>query len=123
MAQARQVPPSLADRFMRVAGACQSCESFLAKHRAASSSLARALLAGEHSAHERALDTARAELDTAQADALARLSALDDHLRDHLEQLVSLHGELSYLSKWIAQVRESHLKLALESTPNLKSGI
>ena len=121
LAQSQQIPPALADRFMRVGTARQSAASFLAKHRAASSPLARALLAAEHNAQTQALDTALADLEAAQADALSRLRDLDAEWHDHLPELARLQAELSYFEKWTAQLRETHLALSLAS--NLKSEI
>ena len=121
LAQSQQIPPALSDRFMRVGAARKSAESFLAKHCAASSPLARALLAGEHAAQTQALDTALGELDAAHADALARLRDLDANWRERIPDITHLHAELSYLGKWTAQLRASRLELALAS--NLKSEI
>ena len=123
LAQAQQIPPALADRFMRVAAARQSAASFLAKHRAASSPLARALLAAEHTAQTQALNTAIADLEIAQTNALAHLQEIDPDWRNRLPELARLQAELSYLEKWTAQLRESHLELALTSASNLKSEI
>ncbi len=123
LAQSQQIPPSLVERFMRVAAARQACAAFLAKHRAASSPLARALLATAHTAQTHTLDTALADLEAAQTDALAQLRALDAAWQSHLPKLATLQAELSYLEKWTAQLRESQLELTLASAPNLKSEI
>ncbi len=123
LAQSQQIPPALADRFMRVAAARETVAAFLAKHRAASSPIARALLAGENGAQKNALETALADLETAQAEALARLRELDADWRVRFPDIASLQAELSYLEKWTAQLRESQLELALASAPNLKSEI
>ena len=117
LAQAQQIPPSLADRFMRVAATRQSCAAFLAKQRAATSPLARALLAADHATQSRALETALADLATARAEALAHLENLSATWRDHLPDLARLQAELSYLENWTAQLRESHLELALTANP------
>ncbi|MEO7319807.1 MAG: hypothetical protein ABIZ56_12530 [Chthoniobacteraceae bacterium] len=120
LAQSQQIPPSLADRFMRVAAARQSCAAFLAKHSSATSPLARALLAPEHTVQSRALEATLADLAAAQADALAHLKTLDADWPAHLPELAALQAELSYLEKWTAQLRESQLELALASASNLK---
>ena len=117
LAQSQQIPSALADRFMRVGSVRQSAAGFLAKHRAASSPLARALLAGEHAAQTHALETALTELDAAHADALARLSGIDADWRERIPDIARLHAELSYFGKWTAQLRESRLELALASNP------
>ncbi len=121
LAHAQKIPPALADRFMRVAAAGQGCAAFLTRHRAATSPLARALLAAEHVTQSSTLETTLADLDTAQTKALARLEILDPGWRAHLPELATLHAELSYLEKWIAQLRESRLQLTLIS--NLKSEV
>ena len=123
LAQSQQIPPSLADRFMRVAATRQSCAAFLAKHRAATSPIARALLAADHTAQSRDLEGTLADLAAAQADALAHLKTLDADWPAHLPELAALQAGLSYLEKWTAHLRESHLELALASAPNLKSEI
>ena len=123
LAQSPQIPPALGDRFMQVGAACQSAAGFLAKHRAASSPLARALLASEHTAQTQALDITLADLDSAHACALARLQNIDAAWREHLTEIASLHAELSYLEKWTAQLRAMRLELALASASNLKSEI
>ena len=117
LAQSPQIPPALADRFMRVGGVRQGAAGFLAKHRAASSPLARALLAGEHAAETHALEIALTDLDSAHADALARLSGIDADWRERIPDIARLYAELSYLGKWRAQLRESRLELALASNP------
>ena len=121
LAQSQQIPPALADRFMRVGSARQSAASFLAKHRAASSPLTRALLAPDHAAQSQSLDIVLAELETAHADALTRLREIDPEWRDRLTELARLQAELSYLEKWTAQLRDSRLQLTLAS--NLTSEI
>ena len=113
LTQSRQIPTSLADRFMRVAAARQACATFLTRHRAATSPLARALLAAEHTAQTRVIADALADLETAQTDALDRLRELDATWQSRLPELASLQAELSYLEKWTAQLRELHLELAI----------
>lgn len=117
LAQAQQIPPALADRFMRVAAARQSSSAFLAKHRAASSPLARALLAAEHATQSRALDATLADLESAQTESIAQLQKLDADWQSHLAELATLQAALSYLEKWTAQLRESQLQLTLSSNP------
>ncbi len=117
LTQSQQIPPALADRFMRVGAARQSAEAFLAKHRAASSPLARALLAGEHAELTQAIESALADLDAAHADALARMREIDADWRERIPDIARLHAELSYLGKWTAQLRDPRLQLALASNP------
>ena len=121
LAQSRQISPALAERFMRVGTARQAAAAFLAKHRAATSPLARALLAGEHAAQSHAIDTALADIEAAHAEALICLRDIDADWRARIPDLATLHAEFSYLGKWAAQLRDSRLQLALAS--NLKSEI
>ncbi len=117
LAQAQQIPPTLADRFMRVATARQGCAAFLAKHRAATSPLARALLTGEHAAQSRALGSIFADLEAVQTEALAHLKILDADWRNQLPEVARLQAEFSYREKWIAQLRDSQLELTLTFNP------
>ena len=117
LAQARQIPPALADLFLRVAAARQEGAACLAQHRAATTPLARALLTLKPPATCQTLETALADLDAAHAEAFARLKTLDDHWPQHLPELAALQAGLSYLEKWSAQLRASQLELALTSLP------
>ena len=123
LTQAQRIPPALADRFMRVATARQTCATFLAKAAAATSPLARALLAAEHTTQSRTLDSALADLAAAQAGALTRLHAFEADWASRLPEIATLQAELSYLEKWTAQLRAAHLELTLASAPNPNSEI
>jgi curved DNA-binding protein CbpA len=123
LAAPQQIPPPLADRFMRVAAVRQSCAAFLAKHRATTSPLALALLASEHTEQIHALEAALADLATAHTDSLARLRASAADWQSHLSEIAMLQAEFSYLEKWTAQLRESQLALAIALPSHLKSEI
>jgi hypothetical protein len=113
LAHAAQVPLSFADEFMRIAAVRQAAEATLAQWRAIQSPLARAALAGELARQQRTVDAALGGLTAAQERALARLQDLDAGWREHLDELAALHAELSYLNKWISQLREMRLQFDL----------
>ncbi|HZJ14666.1 MAG TPA: hypothetical protein VFD27_06435 [Chthoniobacteraceae bacterium] len=113
LARAAQVPPALADEFMRLAAVRQAAEATLVKWRAAQSLLVRAALAGELAREQRRIDDALGGMAAAQERALARLRNLNAGWRDHLEELAALHAELSYMNKWIGQLRETRLQFDL----------
>lgn len=123
LAGQQQIPASLVDRFMRVAAVRQSCAAFIVKHRATTSPLARALLAAEHTAQSRVLETALTDLATANALALARLREFATDWQSRLPEIAMLQAEFSYLEKWTAQLRESQLDLAIALPSHLKSEI
>ena len=121
LAQSQEIPPALADRFMRVAAARQESATFLAKLAAAATPLARALLTREQLATGRTLKSALSKVKSAEAIALVRLRDLERIWRDHLPELASLHADFSYVEKWIALLRDAQLELDLATAPNLKS--
>jgi curved DNA-binding protein CbpA len=111
--RAPQIPPSLADEFMRVAAVRQAAEATLVKWRATQSPLGRAALAGELAQQQRNVDAALGGLTTTQERALARLQDLNAGWRDHFNELPALHAELSYLNKWTSQLRETRFQFDL----------
>ena len=113
LTRAPRIPPSLADEFMRLAAVRQAAEATLVKWRAAQSLLTQAALAGELAQQQRSVDAALGGLTAAQDCALARLQELNAAWRDHFEELAALHAELSYLNKWIGQMREMRLQFDL----------
>lgn len=117
LAQTRPIPPALADQFMKIGAARKSCLTFLAKYRAATSPLARALCAGEINAQRLAVSKIRDSLASGQAHALARIAAFGANWRDHLSEVATVHDELSYLSKWSKEMHELSLELSIASDP------
>jgi DnaJ-domain-containing protein 1 len=113
LTRAPQVPPSLANEFMRIAAVRQAAEALLVKWRATQSPLARAALAGELAQQQRNVDAALGGLTTAQDRTLARLQDLNAGWRDHFNELAALHAELSYMNKWTSQLRETRLQFDL----------
>jgi curved DNA-binding protein CbpA len=108
-----EIPPGLAELFMRIAGFRRALDAFSKKEFAASSAVARALLAGERLALSRQGDAIRADLEAAYDMAMETLRAIDSDwekvLRhsDAAERLAALHHQCAYLSKWRSQLAEA----------------
>jgi curved DNA-binding protein CbpA len=104
------IPSDLSDRFMRIAALRQQLASFRRKSAASSTPLTAALLANEKETLRRACEQQLAELEAVQQRALAELQALDAGWKSEnaieIGQLTALHQQLSYLAKWIGQLRE-----------------
>lgn len=115
LARPAVIPPALADLFMQLAARRRAADAFLQKRSAASSPLARALLAADQAALRRDLDAALAQLTAAHDSALAELRALDaawpDPAPADLVALASLQARFAFLAKWTAQLREDIFKL------------
>jgi hypothetical protein len=115
--RATPIPPDLADLFSTVATARQAILSFITRRSAATSALARALLAGDEATVRTKAATARAALDTARAQALAELHALDagwiTENPKPIAVLTALYGRFAFLEKWDGQLREAALALDL----------
>ena len=107
-----QIPPALADTFMRIATLRRTLEDFRKKHAAASTPLARALLAAERHTLKGQLESALADLDTAHERALDELRALDATWPSSLDALAALQQQLAFLSKWSTDLRESLFTLS-----------
>jgi curved DNA-binding protein CbpA len=113
LAPSREIPPALADLFMSVAGFRHALDAFSKKESAASSALARALLAGERLALSRQGAAIRADLEAAYDAAMDTLRALDSDWEkdprpsDTAERLAVLHHQCAYLSKWRSQLAEA----------------
>jgi curved DNA-binding protein CbpA len=113
LAPSREIPPLLAALFMRIAGFRQALDAFRKKESAASSALARALLAGGRLALSQQGETIRVELEAAYGAAMDTLRALDSDWEkdprpsDSAERLSSMHHQCAYLSKWRSQLTEA----------------
>ena len=112
------VPAGLADRFVSVHGLLRETDALLAKKSAASSALAKALLAREeHAAREKveaALDALGALLDEAEGQ-LQGFDALwtADRPADGADTLLSLYQQFAYLSRWTEQLRKRLFQLGM----------
>ena len=104
-------PPELSDLFMQIAGARHRLSALLTRRNAATSPLTRALLAGEETALRHELHAALAQLESAEAHALAEVRILDATWRETDAEAVralALHfHHLAYLARWLAQTREA----------------
>jgi curved DNA-binding protein CbpA len=113
LAPPRDIPPALADLFMRIAGFRRALDIFSKKESAASSALARALLAGERLELSQQGGSVRASLEAAYDVAMATLRAIDSDWQkdprpsDAAEHLAALHHQIAYLSKWRSQLTEA----------------
>ncbi len=107
----RQIPPSLADLFMRLADARTRLDAFLAREAAASSALTRALLHGEKSRLRDEWIALQTTLEAAVAAQLNRLQTLDANSSPSGDALAESHQHLTYLTRFAAQIREALLTL------------
>ena len=111
------VPATLADLFAPVSTLAREADELLARKAAASSALARALLARQGLAlHERAAEIL-SRLDALQADADEDLARLDTAWHeaprptDSAARLLDLYGRFAYLGRWTEQMRERVFQL------------
>jgi curved DNA-binding protein CbpA len=109
------IAPALAELFGKIAALRQVGAALAKRASAAQTPLARALLAGDHATHRRALEATLAELAAAEAAAHddlraidAQWAARDDRTRD---QLTALQQSFAFLAKWQAQLREDLFRL------------
>ena len=110
LAAASAPPLDLADLFMEIAGLRRRLDELLAKRNAATSPLTRALLAGEESALRRDLTNTQSRLEAAETNALAELRVLDaswSAAHSDATAAAHLYQRLSYLARWLTQVREA----------------
>lgn len=113
---AETIAPGLADRFMEIATLRRGLDVFLHGQEKATTPLSKALRASEGFALKRDLEKALASLELEYARSLELLKAEDEIWAQRTEstgvRLSRLANELSYLGKWIEQLREGILRLA-----------
>jgi curved DNA-binding protein CbpA len=113
LALPQQIPPLLADLFMRIAGFLRALDLFRQRENAASGALARALMAGDRLALSGQGEGIRSELESAWSAALADLAAMDSdwqkdpHSEQTVERVAALQSRCAYLSKWRSQIAEA----------------
>ncbi len=111
LAAASSPPLALADLFMQIAGVRRRLDAFLEKRKAATSPLARALLASEENELSRELHTTLGQLEAAETASLAEVRLLDADwgapAAPAIASLVGAYHRLAYLARWLAQTRES----------------
>ncbi len=110
------VPAALADLFVGVHGLLAEADAVLTKKAAASSALAKALLAREEFAAREKVEHVLKQLDALQADATAALQAFDAlwtaaRPPDAATTLLGLYRRFAYLSRWSEQLRERLFQL------------
>jgi len=109
----QQIPNAFADLFMKIAGFRRGLDAFQQKSAAASTALAKALIAEERFEWSEKGSAIRAELESAYEAALADLesanAAWDATPRpvDLFDRLAGLQHRFAYLSKWRSQVAEA----------------
>jgi hypothetical protein len=110
------VPEDIAAFFTPVAEARQAFDTFVKKHAAAVSPLAKALLAPEQYAVQETLEEIIAMLQQKQEALLAGLGETDTLWQTDrpaaLAALPMLWQSLGYLAKWLATLRESLFRMA-----------
>ena len=110
------VPAGLAERFVAVHGLLRETDALLTKKAAASSALAKALLArGELAVRER-VEAALDELAVLLTEAEGELQGFDAFWTaarpdDAADTLLGLYQRFSYLSRWTEQLRERLFQL------------
>ena len=110
------VPADLADLFVSVHGLLRETDALLTKKSAATSALAKALLAREEFAAREKVEAILAPLDALHAAATADLQAFDARWMDARppEASTALHDfyqRFAYLSRWLEQLRERLFQL------------
>lgn len=111
------IPEILAALFGEIAPLRGRFEAFLRRRNAASTAIARALLASEEQPLRADLSAIAQTLERVQHGALDQLRAIDEEWSAANEspaaRLASLHAELAFLAKWNAQLREMLLQFVL----------
>ncbi len=114
--QARnEILPPLADIFMKLATLRQAVDAFVEQQTSASSPLAQALLASERFALQHDVEKELHAIEAAHARCLEKVQSLDaawpERTAATILSAATLQQELSYLSKWSWQLRESLFRL------------
>lgn len=110
------VPRELADLFAPIHGLLQAIDALLAKKTAASSALAKALLAREEFSLREKAEARLEELESFHAAAVAELQAFDAEWKERLHDAGRLHDfyqRFAYLSRWSGQTRERLFELGM----------
>jgi curved DNA-binding protein CbpA len=105
------LPSTLMDFFPRIAALRQSHHHFLHRQKSAAGALGQALLAADRLALERELRRALTELEAENERALEKMRALDADWEQRTaataECVAALQRRLTFLAKWITQLREA----------------
>ena len=115
LAEAPEVPPALAEIFMRLATLRRAVDAFVEQESQASLPLTQALLASERFTLLRDVKKELAALEATKEGALEQMRLLDAgwEVRDAAlaRQAAELQQALSYYSKWEGQLREALFSL------------
>ncbi|HEX8295767.1 MAG TPA: DnaJ domain-containing protein [Chthoniobacteraceae bacterium] len=106
-----EIPEELADLFMQIGGELRSFQHWLSRQNAATTPLARALLAGDSEALRQRFESIDAALACAYQDLLQELQRADELWPATIGDLPLLQNRLTYLAKWRSQVREALFRL------------
>jgi curved DNA-binding protein CbpA len=116
ISRAQRVPEDIAAFFTPVAESRHAVDTFLKKHAASASPLAKALLSTEQYRVQERLEHAISTLQEKQDSLLAQVRDADAlWLSDRpaaLHLLPALWQSLNYIAKWLATLRESLFRLA-----------
>ena len=109
---ASPIPPEAAELFPRVATLTQEVDDLLARHVAATTPLAKAVLAAPLKKITMELGALLLGVESWHYDLKTRLSALDQAWPSHdSESLSNLAASFSYATRWESQLRERKLAL------------
>ena len=106
----QDIPPETMDLFFRVGKLCRETDQFLAEKRQVTSPLLKVQL------FERSGDY-RAKMDDLAGDLRQRIAAVEDELKasdPSFARLEALYRLLSYYGRWLAQLQERTVQLALD---------
>jgi DnaJ-domain-containing protein 1 len=100
-----QIPAEIADLFPTIAGLTRQAATVLQKSREATSALSRSLVRPELLETQRAMDAMIARVDEL-------LVSANEQLRADSADLHDLYQRLSYLTHWIAELKEKQLQIS-----------
>ena len=106
----QEIPPETMDLFFRVGKVCREADQLLAEKRQVTSPLLKVQL------FERGGDY-RAKMDDLAADLRQRITTVEDELKASeppFRRLEALYRLLSYYGRWLAQLQERSVQLALD---------
>lgn len=113
--QASPIPEAVSARFLEIATLRREVDAFLHQQAAATTPLARALLASARAIQRHDVERVLADLESMRErcfEAVRAEDALwDGHAAEAAPRLAVFQQELAYLEKWISQLRELLLQL------------
>jgi curved DNA-binding protein CbpA len=105
----QDIPPETMDMFFQVGKLCRETDAFLAEKREVSSPLLKVQMFERAGAWQDKLNATGADLRT-------RISSLEDEIKAPipLPRIEAVHRLLSYYTRWLAQLQERTVQLALD---------